>query len=234
MIIFWRLLLAHLLADFTLQTTGLSQWKRKSHAGLLLHAAIYFAATALLTYPYLNNCWLCSKTFNIKGWTAVLALAAAHYLGDYARAAFIKNKKDKDTTALFILDQLLHILFIFIFSPIDFAKNGYIFPELWVALGCFFIAVSHGTAAFSYFLDKDFHNAEPPAFDEKYFAMFERIALWLIFLIPGFNWAPYFLVWLGLAFYAHFKRIIDFSKIGFYAGIIITVALGIISRYACY
>ena len=41
MVIFWRLLLGHLLADFTFQSNFINAWKRKSIWGMLGHCAMH-------------------------------------------------------------------------------------------------------------------------------------------------------------------------------------------------
>ena len=48
--IFWRLVLAHFIADFTLQTNKRGQWKRVSRWGMIVH---------VLCHPlmYLLFCW---------------------------------------------------------------------------------------------------------------------------------------------------------------------------------
>ena len=49
--IFWRLVLAHLLADFSLQTNRLAAWKRQSPLGTLVHSVIFGMCAAVLCWP---------------------------------------------------------------------------------------------------------------------------------------------------------------------------------------
>ena len=53
--IFWRLVLAHLLADFTFQTDFIAKWKRESIFGGLIHSFIFFVCASLLCFARLHE-----------------------------------------------------------------------------------------------------------------------------------------------------------------------------------
>ena len=97
------LILAHLLADFPLQTNTIAINKSKSLRGLLVHVFVYVAATwALLGFQY-------------RFWFLVGCLGLSHFFVDS-----IKVKGNPQSVPLFILDQAAHLAFILVIgSNID-------------------------------------------------------------------------------------------------------------------
>ncbi|MFN8445412.1 MAG: DUF3307 domain-containing protein [Caldilineaceae bacterium] len=94
------LTLAHLLADFPLQTNTIAKMKVESLRGLLAHVAIHMA-----------TCWALLG-FELRFWILVSWLGLAHFMVDY-----IKVKSGTDRSVLFfVLDQLAHLACIFIIS----------------------------------------------------------------------------------------------------------------------
>ena len=51
MLIFWRLVLAHFIADFTLQTNKVAQWKRVSQLGMVVHVLCHPVMYVLMCWP---------------------------------------------------------------------------------------------------------------------------------------------------------------------------------------
>lgn len=124
--LFAILTLAHLLADFPLQTNSIAKMKVTSLRGLLAHVAIHMATSwALLG-------------FELRFWVLVSWLGLAHFLVDY-----IKVKSHTDRSAFFfILDQLAHLACIFIISINTISTLGemrhaistiILYPSLFVA-----------------------------------------------------------------------------------------------------
>ncbi len=101
MIIFTKLLLAHLLGDFVLQPTRWLIHKRAHKAGsryLYLHILIHFLLVMLLIW-------------DIDSWKIALVIAVSHYFIDLAKlyvSPYFKNE-----TIPFFIDQLLHLLVIY-------------------------------------------------------------------------------------------------------------------------
>ena len=67
------LLLAHLIADFPLQTNGLYRLKRRHWAGVLLHAAIHCLITAILIKDPFTH------------WSALVVLFSLHVVIDWVK-----------------------------------------------------------------------------------------------------------------------------------------------------
>lgn len=99
---FTILLLFHVLGDFYLQTQKLSESKKHSNKHLLLHTAIY-------TLPFvLMFCFNDGSESILRLFIGIVILFISHFIID-----FYFRKKDK-TLMPFIIDQLLHLLVIFI------------------------------------------------------------------------------------------------------------------------
>ncbi len=97
------LILAHLLADFTLQTDKLIRWKQKSLMGVAVHVGIFFALTLIFLLPFLQ--------FFVT-WLLLFLLSCSHFCLDSWKIKM--QKKEYNAKQLFILDQCLHIFFIFV------------------------------------------------------------------------------------------------------------------------
>lgn len=120
------LLLAHLFADFPLQTNGLAKLKRESLTGVFYHVLIYVAITT----------WVIQDPINY--WPLILGLGIVHFLIDALKVRLLKTVE----TFYFVIDQCLHFLSIAIATVI--ALHGWSIPPQSVlpapltaiALGC--------------------------------------------------------------------------------------------------
>lgn len=94
-----KLLLAHFLSDFFLQSNSMIQSKSWFSKGMLLHILVVFVLTGLFSFL----------------WKEALLIACIHYFLDGLKMTFnpLPTFKNKGTL-LFILDQLGHILTVFI------------------------------------------------------------------------------------------------------------------------
>ena len=217
MLILWRLVLGHLLADFTFQSNFINAWKRKSIWGMLAHCAMHPVAYIALTYPYLNDIWVNTRWVRLEGWTCILLIFFLHFIEDEWRVFTIFSKfKLADNFLYFAWDQVIHFAVIFMFFPLGDAAVWV--PERWTVLACLFITVTHFSTVFIYFLEKDLFAGYFPDFDEKYLTMAERLVLSLCFLLPGWWFILVVAVWLGIMAYLRHKRLMDFSWFSFYVG----------------
>lgn len=94
MSLFLTLLLAHLLADFPLQTNTVFRLKMQGHKGLLLHVGIHLLVTAVL----IEQAW--------RQWPALLLLGGIHYLIDWAKIRYFSYGR---LLPGFVGDQLAHL-----------------------------------------------------------------------------------------------------------------------------
>ncbi len=102
--LFWLLILAHFIADFPLQSDKIFALKSKYSWGLLPHIFISFMTNLVVAFPYVGF-----KNF----WFALLFLATIHFLLDWLKILLTK-KLLNDSMFTFLLDQILHIFFIWI------------------------------------------------------------------------------------------------------------------------
>ncbi|MDM8520435.1 DUF3307 domain-containing protein [Anaerolineales bacterium HSG6] len=107
---FLLLTLGHLIGDFTLQPFWLVLEKRKGWRGLVIHVGIVTFFTAILVWGLIPHWWV---------WIIVLFLGHL-FIDQFRTFVFTDNKKGKGLLLL-ALDQLAHIVLIWIIA--------------WLALG---------------------------------------------------------------------------------------------------
>lgn len=229
--IFWRLLLSHLLADFTLQFSFVNRLKRRSVGGMLLHCATHFAVSAALTWGSLGDIWFSAGGVAVTGWGALSIMLVVHFMVDQLRVYSVRFLKFRDGTASFIVDQVLHIYVIFLVSPIDFGASGLMTGEKWAALACMLVFVTHFATVLIYFVEKDLFGKGFPAFDEKYFLIFERVVIWAFFFAAGYWWLVFAAAWIFQLFYVKRKRIMDLSGINVWLSVAMAVLAGVCARF---
>jgi hypothetical protein len=102
MSLFYRLILAHLIADFPLQTKQIFNIKMNTEWGVILHTFIVLIFSILFTFPYLEN---------LKVIVVLLIIFLSHTVIDK-----IKQKHSKKTNTpnlkIFLIDQVLHLSII--------------------------------------------------------------------------------------------------------------------------
>ncbi|OGS46558.1 MAG: hypothetical protein A2539_01635 [Elusimicrobia bacterium RIFOXYD2_FULL_34_15] len=173
MYFFWRLLLAHLLADFTFQTNRIAKWKRESISGVLFHVLIFLFFAVAINYQYLPQ-----RDFAL----ALLLLAISHVIEDQWRVYSITKYNSPDNFGFFLWDQFVHVLLIFVLAP----KNPIaIDTEKWVILTIIFILATHFSTIFIYFSKKTFFSDSSIINQEKYHGIVERLTIVGCFIIPG-------------------------------------------------
>lgn len=100
----WLLLAAHLVADFSLQSSDWAEKKTRKFRYLAGHALIYAVVLAIVTFFCLSG-----ETI----WMPFVIIAASHFIIDWIRV--YADKKHNTPTAhftSFLIDQVLHILII--------------------------------------------------------------------------------------------------------------------------
>ncbi|MBI4655356.1 MAG: DUF3307 domain-containing protein [Elusimicrobia bacterium] len=234
MIIFWRFLLSHLLADFTLQFDVVNRLKRKSVYGMLLHCFTHLVVSVGLLYKYLGDVWMDFGFIKVNGWLAVILMLVFHFAVDEIRVYSMNKLGYKDGTISFLLDQVAHVSVLFVISPVYPLDASFFLPEKWVGLVSIFVIITHATTVLIYFIEKDLKQTRFPDFDEKYFLIFERVVLWAFFFVPGNWWIPFMLAWIFQIFYVKRKRIIDLSMTNISLSVIITLLCGIWARHIYY
>jgi hypothetical protein len=98
-------LLAHLLADFPLQTDSLVRAKTDGIKGFLTHGAIHFASVnvALLLFTH-NRLW------SLQTQSILIAYVVLHIALDYMKQLYLRVRLAPDSTGPFVVDQALHLV----------------------------------------------------------------------------------------------------------------------------
>jgi hypothetical protein len=114
MSIFFTLLLAHLIADFPLQTNRIFAMKLKSSRGIAIHVLIHMAVTALLIKEPLAHLPL------------LIILAVTHFLIDWLKLRYPTQRQVPG----FLCDQVLHLIVLGVltaaFTNIQSALPGWL------------------------------------------------------------------------------------------------------------
>lgn len=98
---FWSILLAHLLADYPLQTDRLVIAKQQL-PGLTLHAGIHLLMIVILTLPVIGTVW-----------PYLLTITVLHFIIDFCKTLFGRRRPDW-VIGPYIVDQILHISILII------------------------------------------------------------------------------------------------------------------------
>jgi len=99
MVLFWRLLLAHLIADFPLQTDAVFAVKKEKRWGVLLHSILFGLVAILLAKPFLGSGAV---------WSGLIVLWLLHTAIDKTKLILVSGRRG-DHLVYFLSDQVLHI-----------------------------------------------------------------------------------------------------------------------------
>ena len=186
--------MAHFVGDFVLQFDKLHALKFKNAGGLLLHILVVIACFAAFCWPYLDRPVL---------WLFFVFIGITHYAQDWAKIKFTTHLKHG--SLFFMLDQILHVLFIsmVLFTGLHAVRpplniNGNFFINLYnnntIALYLIMVIIaSYASHYIILLVKKDYLRiAGTVSRFEKRYGFFERImivsamiagGLWLL-LIP--------------------------------------------------
>ncbi len=224
--IFFRLLLGHLLADFTFQTNYIAAWKRNSRVGLLTHVVMHPLCYIPLLWPYLNETWVVIGGLSFNGWGSIAIATVLHLLEDWFRVDMV-NRGWPDNILFYSWDQAVHLVVLFIFSPI----RTHPLVNQWPLLGIFFVIVTHFATVTVYFIEKGLYGGEYPETEEKYVSILQRLVVWMAFFLP-YPWWILVLAFILISFGRHvLTRRIDFSVTSVLLGNGIAIACGIMTRF---
>lgn len=235
MVIFWRLLFGHLLADFTFQSNFINDWKRRSLTGMIVHCAMHPFFYVAFTWPFLRDVWVSAGPVKLQGWVCIVLVFVVHFIEDQWRVFSIARHNAPDNTLYFLWDQIIHYAVIFAVIPEGLRNPGAaLIPEVWPFLGCLFVVVTHACTVFVYFIEKDLYGRVFPETQEKYLSMLERLVLALVFLLPGNAFPLLALGWLSLMHFVRSRRYLDLSWFSFYIGGLTAAVCGLAARFVYY
>lgn len=117
MFLLYRLLLAHIIADFPLQTKQIFRVKMNTQWGVILHTLIVLIFSILFTFPYLEK----PKVIAI-----LLIIFLSHTIIDKIKLEHSKRINNQ-SPKIFIIDQVLHISIIAILT-FNFTEEVLLIP----------------------------------------------------------------------------------------------------------
>lgn len=174
-----KLLLAHLIGDFMLQPQKWVKDKEKrklKSPKLYIHVLIHVVVTAVLLW-------------NISFWLTIVIIGVSHFGIDALKLVFQKNKTKR---RLFFIDQLLHVLVIFL-CYIFLIKNTSVFNfritevQLLLFTCLLFLTVPVSIIMKTIFLKWDISeltkNNQSLADAGKYIGILERILVFIFIIV---------------------------------------------------
>lgn len=224
--LFWRLALAHIISDFTLQTNKIAVWKRESAWGVLFHAMIFFIVGYILTFSRISEVWLEIRGVALHGWACLAIITTLHFIEDNWRVWTINKFNSPDSFGFFLWDQFIHYLMIFIFTPLDES----IVPEKWVIIAIIYALAAHFTTILIYYVEKDIFLSVKIRTDLKYYSIIERVVIVSLFLLPGNWWIFMLLLWIVKSIYYRIKKVYDFSWIHLVLNYTVAIVLGLAGK----
>lgn len=131
-----KLVFAHFLADFPLQTNRICQGKKQAgaskYAYLCLHSLIHAGTAYLLAAQW-------------KEWPIPLVIFSTHFLIDYLKTAHTTKRKSENT-ASFVIDQLAHLAVItglWLCLSGNGSPFGATLAGLWANLGTWIVLTAY-------------------------------------------------------------------------------------------
>jgi hypothetical protein len=228
MFIFWRLLLAHFIADFPIQTNKIYFLKTKYPWGSFLHSGIFIIVSALLLWPLWNR---------LDFWLFLLFLFVSHGIQDLLKIIY-NRQNSHDTIWLFLIDQVLHILFIstVFLLPISVMKYT-VDQSSWyhwysqdksIIFLTFLVGIGFGGSILIPYIEKLVKHLPrveiPPKF--KYYGVLERILVIALVSAPG-----YWYVFTPLVFLVRYFSRETYSAISVLVSVLAAAAGGILLRF---
>ena len=262
--IFWRLVLGHLIGDFTLQTNHIAAWKRRNILGMIVHCGIHPVIYSVLLWSYMGQTWVQAGPLPLTGWACVFVIFAAHFIEDQWRVWSVLKRNAPDNTFFYIWDQVIHYAVLFSMAPAvegSIGKYGFLTyppisgvaplaqasrmtlgerfmtvtqPEPWVFIAILFVIVTHFTTVSIYFIEQDFFGKSFPGDREKYISMAERILVAGCFLLPGRWGLALAAAWILYVLASKAKRAYAYSWTSILVGNATAVLCGLLSRNLFY
>lgn len=180
MLLLIKLLIAHFLGDFVLQTNSFTK-KKEKHQLKSPHLYIHALIHGILALLFLND---------LKLWWAALIIMITHLLIDAGKLMFTTKKNNR---WLFLIDQILHILIIVILfisiEKISFPSDFQITENVWLFLLCALFLTSPVGIILKVFFTRWKLTEKETGIDAlknagKWIGMIERILVF-IFIISG-------------------------------------------------
>jgi len=191
MFLFLRLYLAHLIADFPLQTDKIYAYKVRSIKGIILHSGISAFMMMIFLWPFLNR---------YQSWLFILMIWITHAIQDQWKVLHSAKNSRGNHIFWYCFDQFLHLLFISILflTPLKDWSSVAIDPPKYfswyynnniILIGIGLILSTWTTTYLLQSIKTVLYNPQNKlirySFTDKYYGIFERGILFGLFLKNG-------------------------------------------------
>ena len=235
--IFWKILLAHLLTDFIFQPDSLAENKGKVRF-LLIHCLIFFLLANICLFPL----------FSYSSVGAMGLLAVFHGVLDYLKN-LLQKRKGQDSWLYFLEDQALHLLGIAaVFLALDKTYYPWVVetvrrywsnPSIFMVTA-FFIFIIFGCSYFIGIVCRGFldplKKREKPGIEKAghYLGMIERSLILTAVLIGRIEFIGYIFAAKSIARYPEMKEetcFVEYYLIGTLTSISIAFFGGLLLKH---
>ncbi len=193
MFLFLRLLLAHFIADFPLQTAKVYFLKAGGGAGKWAHTFIVFLASVLFAFPYWHYPDL---------WIYLFGATLIHHLSDWLKVELNQGGSPRYFLLRYLGDQLVHLATAAFVLTMAISQKRLAWPgnglwasfynsDFWMLYATMLLAATYFATYFiealkkSYFPER-FLNVLPETY--KYYGILERTCLFNLAYLGGFAW----------------------------------------------
>jgi hypothetical protein len=238
--IFWKILLAHVLTDFVFQPDRLAENKEKITV-LLIHSLIFLLLSIVLLLP----------TFSYQTIIALILLASFHGIIDYFKN-LIEKRMGKSLWPCFLGDQALHVLgiggVVFLLDKtslhtwLDILSTYWSNPSIFLFVSLFVLIV-FGGGFFTGILCKGFleglNSEKRPGIERagRYIGVIERSLILTAVLFGKMEFIGYIFAAKSIARYPEMKEGTHFAEyyligtltsisIAFFGGLLLKYLLG--------
>lgn len=235
MLVFWHLLLAHLLADFPLHTDYIYRKKITTpFLGLSVHGLVYLTTLLICCFPYLNMKWFSCAGITFNGTETVFLLTLIHMASDFVDIS--DNHSLVGINALmFLCWQAIEISILFLVTPIFPQNNSSNLLLKLIIISCGLIIVTYLLMVLIHFFIKDFsHKKNYPSFDERYIFMIYLGGLYMACMLPANIAFVVAAVWIICFFFVFIVKKINFVSIKNIIGTILAICVAIWVRNLIY
>ena len=235
MIVFWHLLLAHLLADFPLHSDYIYRKKiTNPFKGLSVHGLVYLITLLVCCIPYLEIPWFTFAGISFNGVETIFLLTLVHMASDYIDISDNHNLVGINAL-MFLCWQAIEIAVLFLVAPILPKSAG---VTLWllkfIIILCGLIVVTYVLMVLTHLFIKDFVRKKYPSFDERYINMIYRGGLYMVLMMPSkISYLAAF-VWICCLFFVFTIKKVSFMSSKNIMGTILAVLIALFVRNLIY
>ena len=235
MIVFWHLLLAHLLADFPLHSDYIYRKKiTNPFKGLSVHGLVYLITLLVCCIPYLEIPWFTFAGISFNGVETIFLLTLVHMASDYIDISDNHNLVGINAL-MFLCWQAIEIAVLFLIAPILPKSAG---VTLWllkfIIILCGLIVVTYVLMVLTHLFIKDFVRKKYPSFDERYINMIYRGGLYMVLMMPSkISYIAAF-VWICCLFFVFTIKKVSFMSSKNIMGTILAVLIALFVRNLIY